>query len=223
MKEAFYLVHHDVDPALVTEFNAFHAKEHVPLVVKTAGFQSAQRYRHVQADGTPVEPPRFTTVYRASGLGVVRSYLEGGGVGAMRAHADAFVAGRRITTTREVLEENYSVDGSGKPVANAAELPSGRAAFVVRARVELDSVAAWSAWYDRDHMPAVAKHGFLRAGRYRVVEDGASPRFVIFYEAPSLQVVSEFRAGPGPAYGKEHESAFGAHVAVERVVLALAT
>lgn len=223
MKEAFYLVHHDVEPSLVAEWNAFHATDHVPRVVKSAGFHSAQRYRHLAADGTPADPPRFTTVYRAAGLGQIRAYLEGGEVGKMRAHHDAFVAGRRIHLTREIFEENYSVDGEGKPAADAASLPTGRAAFVVRARVDTEAVGPWSAWYDREHMPAVARTGFLRAGRYKVVEDAAGqPRFAMIYEAPSVEAVVAFRSGAGPAFGKEHEKAFGSHVTIDRLVWSLA-
>ena len=213
-KEALYLVHHaDLDPAMLADWMAFQAKEHVPLVVKHGGFLGATRFRHL-----PLDPPKFTSCYRAANLAVVRTYLEGGEVGKMRAHLDDWIAGRRVNVSREILEENYSVDGDGKPLARTPELSTGRAAFVVRVRVDPSYAGTWSVWYDRDHMPDVVRKGsFSRAGRWRIVDEAAGQaRFLIVYEAPSADTVAAFRAGPGPDFGKEHEQKFGAAVTVEQ-------
>ena len=221
-KEALYLVHAEIDASLVDEWSHWNLREHVPLVVKHAGFIGASRMRLVQASGEPVDPPRFTTVYRAAGLGVVRTYLEGGEVGKTRAHLDAWLAGRRARITREVLEENYSVGSDGKAIVRTPELPEARAAYVVRVRVDPELAPEWSVWYDGDHMPrAVEKGGFLRAGRWRVVDEAAGPlRFAMVYEAPQLAVVAAFRSGYGNELGVEHEAKFGDRVAVEREVWA---
>lgn len=218
-KEALYLVHAEIDPGILSEWNAFHAKEHVPLVVKHGEFLGATRFRHMGPGGQPSEPPRFTTAYRAPGLATVRAYLEGGEVGKMRAHHDAWLAGRRANLTRETLEENYSVDGEGEPLARAPE--HGPAAFVVRVRVDPSFAPSWSTWYDRDHLPAVVREGaFLRGGRWRVVDETAGLRFVIIYEANKSDTVAAFRSGPGPSFAAEHEAKFGAAVSVEREVWA---
>lgn len=218
-KEALYLIHAEVDPAVVGEWSAFHAGRHVPAVVQAAGFLGAQRYRHPDdANGLA----RFTTAYRAASLGIVRAYLEGGEVGKMRAHQESWLASKKAKATmrREVLEENYSVDSDGKPLVRDPAAAPGRAAFVVRVRVDPSNAGTWSTWYDRDHMPKVAvAGGFLRAGRWRLVEESAAaPRFLVIYEAPSSAVIAAFRQGPGPAFSKEHESRFGAAVAIEREV-----
>lgn len=223
-KESLYLVHADVDSAVVAAWSAFHATEHVPLVVKHASFLAATRWRHADASAVALEPPRFTTAYRAAALGVVRSYLEGGEVGKMRAHHEAWLAanvpGRKAALSREVLEENHSVDSDGKPLVRTPEMNPGRGAFVVRVRVEPSDAGAWSNWYDADHMPDVVRTGgFLRAGRWRVADEAAgATRFLVIYEAPSPEVVAAFRAGPGPRFGKEHEARFGGKVTVEREV-----
>ena len=219
-KEALYLVNVEVDGAWAEEWNAWQAREHVPLVVKQAGFAGAWRVRHVQPGGEPVAPPRFTNVFRAGGLGVVRAYLEGGEVGRMRAHHDAWLAGRNARIQREVLEENYSLGADGKPVVRGPDAPEARAAFVVRVRVDADATPEWSVWYDREHIPKVVERGqFLRATRYRVVDDAAGAgRFVVIYEAAALPVVAAFRAGPGPALSAEHEKAFGSRVTIDREI-----
>lgn len=220
-KEALYLVHAELEPAWCDEWNAWHSREHVPLVVESGGFAGASRVRHLKPDGAPVEPPRFTTVYRATGLGVVRAYLEGGEVGKMRAHHDAWLSAAKRTAklSREVLEENYSVGASGKPEPRGAGADV-RAAFVVRVRVEASAVAEWSVWYDGEHLPKVVQAGgFTRGGRWRVADDAAGAgRFAVIYEAGSAAVVAAFRAGPGPGFSKEHEAAFGKHVTLEREV-----
>ena len=216
-KEALYLVHAELDGAWAADWNVWHAREHVPLVVKQAGFLGASRMRHVKPNGDPLEPPRYTTVYRAPGLGRVREYLEGGEVGKMRAHHDAWLANRRARLSREVLEENHSVGSDGKQITRGPELNEGRAAFVVRVRLDPEIVPEWSTWYDRDHMPRVVeKGGFLRAGRWRIVEEGAGTRFAVIYEAPQIATVSAFRGGPGPAFAEEHEKKFGSRVTIER-------
>lgn len=223
-KEALYLVNVEVDAAWAEEWNAWQAREHVPLVVKHAGFAAAWRVRHVQPTGDPVLPPRFTNVYRASGLGVIRTYLEGGEVGRMRAHHDAWIGGRNARIQRDVLEENYAIGAGGKPFVRGADTADGRAAFVVRVRVDPDAAPEWSVWYDREHMPKVVERGqFLRGGRYRVVDDAAgAPRFVVIYEAAALPVVAAFRGGPGPALSAEHEAVFGSRITIDREIWASA-
>lgn len=216
-KQALYLVHADVDPAVLTDWNAFHAREHVPLVVKHAGFLGAVRYRH---EG---DTPKLTTAYRAEGLGKVREYLEGGEVGRMRAHHDEWVKARgaRVNVTRDILEENHSVDAEGKVLVRSAELVEPRACFVVRVRVDAEFVAPWANWYDRDHMPAVVREGaFLRAGRWRIVDDSGAQRFAVIYEAQSPEIVAAFRQGPGPSFSQEHAAKFGQAVSIEREVWA---
>jgi hypothetical protein len=219
-KEALYLVHAELESSYVDEWNVWHGREHVPLVVKTGGFIGASRMRHVLPGGELVDPPRFTTVYRAPGLGAVRTYLEGGDVGRMRAHHDAWLGDRKARLSREVLEENYSVGSDGKALVRTPELSEGRAAFVVRVRVDPELAPEWSVWYDGEHMPkAVAAGGFLRGGRWRIVDESVSAvRFAILYEASSLAVVASFRAGPGPSLSGEHEAKFGGRVVVEREV-----
>ena len=219
-KEALYLVHAELEGSYVDEWNAWHAREHVPLVVKKGGFVGAARMRHVMPDGELVDPPRFTTVYRASGLGAVRTYLEGGEVGKMRAHHDAWLTDRKARLSREVFEENYSVDSGSKALVRTPELTDGRAAFVVRVRVDAELAPEWSNWYDADHMPKVVQAGgFLRAGRWRLVDDASGAvRFAVIYEASSLAVVAAFRAGPGPGFAAEHEAKFAGRVAVDREV-----
>lgn len=213
-KEALYLVHAEVDPSFVDEWKAWHSREHVPLVVKSGGFIDASRLR--------LDATRFTTVYRAAGLGVVRTYLEGGEVGRMRAHHEAFLGERadKVRLSREILEENYSVGSDGKALVRTPELSEGRAAFVVRARVDPELVPEWSVWYDGDHMPsAVSAGGFLRGGRWRVVDESVSAvNFVVIYEASAVAVVSAFRGGPGPALAAEHAAKFGERVVIEREV-----
>lgn len=220
-KQALYLVHAEVDSAVVAEWDGFHAREHVPLVVKHAGFLGAVRYRH---EGT--EPPRFTTAYRAEGLRRVREYLEGGEVGKMRAHHDEWIRSHsaRVNLARETLEENHSVDSDGKVLVRTAELTEPRACFVVRVRVDAEFVAPWANWYDRDHMPSVVREGaFLRAGRWRLVDDSGASRFAVIYEAQSPEIVAAFRAGPGPSFAQEHAAKFGAAVALDREVWAAST
>jgi hypothetical protein len=212
-KEALYLIHTELDAAVVPEWSVFQAGEHAPAVVKAGGFLGAQRYRH------PGDAVRFTIAYRAANLAAVRAYLEGGEVGKMRALHEAWLAAHHATVrqVREVLEENWSVGADAKPLARDPSAAPGRAAFVVRVRVDPGNAGTWSNWYDREHMPkVVVAGGFLRAGRWRLVEEtAAAPRFVVIYEAPSSAVVSAFRSGKGPELSKEHESRFGAAVAIE--------
>ncbi len=219
-KQALYLVHSDVDPAIVDEWNVFHAREHVPLVVKQSGFLGAVRFRH---DGSP---SKFTTAYRAEGLGKVREYLEGGEVGRMRAHHEEWVKARgaRINLTREVLEENHSVDADGKVLVRTPDMVEPRACFVVRVRVDAEFAGPWANWYDREHMPAVVREGsFLRGGRWRLVDESGSPRFLVIYEAQSPEIVAAFRSGPGPSFAQEHAAKFGAAVGIDREVWAAST
>ena len=49
----------DVDPALDTQYNEWHAKEHVPERLTVPGILWAYRYGRSEADGTP----RYLTLY----------------------------------------------------------------------------------------------------------------------------------------------------------------
>src|SRR5205823_4590389 len=124
--EALYLVHAELDPAIVAEWSRFHAKEHVPRVVKAAGFLGAQRYQHVG----PVDPVHFTTVYRAANLAVVRGYLEGGEVGKMRAHHDAassaVVAAFRAGPGPALSSEHEKRFGASVTIERAQRASDGR-------------------------------------------------------------------------------------------------
>lgn len=221
-KLAMYLVHVEIDPAHERAWNEFHAAEHVPLVVKQGAFLGAVRYCVAPAqEGTS----RYVTAYRAPSLARVREYLEGGEVGRMRAHHEGWLERRpggpaRARISREVLEENHSVDAEGKILRYTPERSEGRAAFVVRARLDAETVPRWSTWYDGEHMPAVCRAGrFLRAGRWRVVDEAAGPmRFAMIYEAAGAAAIDEFRAGAGPRYAHEHQQRFGEAIHLEREV-----
>jgi len=216
-KEALYLVQHEIDRASAAEWAAFHSREHVPRVVAAAGFLGAQRFEVKAGAASPESRSRYRTVYRAASLAVVRGYLEGGEVGKMRALHDAWLEARKVraTISYETLEENYSVDEGGRPLARSPEMAGTvRAVLALRARLDPSAAPGWSTWYDRDQLPAVVRAGgFLRAGRWRVVDEAAGRiAFAVLYEAAGTTPVEGFLDGPGRRFAREEEGRFGESV-----------
>ncbi|HZO80659.1 MAG TPA: hypothetical protein VFB33_03110 [Candidatus Binataceae bacterium] len=156
----------DVAPEYEAEFNRWYDNEHIPQLVGIPGFLSGRRYQAV--DGKP----KYIAIYDLSDESVLKS--------------DAFREGRDNPTpwSRKIIPQfrNTQIGAFRQIFAHGAR-PGRDAEFVltVRLNTPADHEAEFNAWYNEDHVPALAAvPGVYCARRYVAVE--GDPKYLAIYE-----------------------------------------
>ena len=156
------------------EFNDWYDTEHLPERQLVAGFLSAQRWIGAE------NPRQSVATYDLDNLGVLRSpgYRAIGG-------ENLSPWSKRVTAKVERLlryEGEQILPGDAVAPANAGGL------LLVGMTPAADVEAAFNAWYDKEHVPALARvPGVLCARRFRT--GGGGPKYLALYHLASPGVV----------------------------------
>jgi hypothetical protein len=166
------------------EFNAWYDTEHVPERLRIKGFINAQRW--LGAD----DPKISIATYDLDTPDVLASPAYQAIAGANLSPWSKRVIGRVQRICR--FEAAQTVPGRLAAPANA----EGMLMFAMNVVPEAD--AEFNAWYNEEHLPALAAvPGCLCARRFRM--DGGTHKYVSFYHlnAPELQASPAWRKAAG--------------------------
>lgn len=157
----------DVAPEFEAEFNRWYDSEHVPQLLGVPGFLSGRRYQAV--DGKP----KYIAIYELADENVLKG--------------DAFREVRENPTSwsKKIIPQFRNTQVGGfRQIFSHGEPPAKDAEFVltVRLNTPAEHEAAFNAWYNEDHIPAlVGVPGVYCARRYQAV-DGGDPKYLAIYE-----------------------------------------
>jgi hypothetical protein len=156
------------------EFNDWYDTEHIPERQRVPGFLTLQRW--IGADN----PKQSVATYDLEGLDVLRG-------AAYRAIGGENLSpwSKRLTAKVQRLlryEGEQTLPGDATAPANAGGL------LLVGMIPGSDVETAFNTWYDKEHVPALAKvPGVLSARRFR--SSGNGPKYVALYHLTSPDVV----------------------------------
>jgi len=176
MAKGLLLAAFDFTNAHEDEFHDWYDLEHVPEREHISGFLACERW----IDAT--NPKRAVATYDLESVTVMQS-------AAYRAIAGANLSpwSRRVTGICERL-----IRFEGMQILPGDLVPAkGAGALLVNAmNVAPDWEREFNAWYDEEHVPALAAvPGFIAARRFRSTEaEGASQKYVALYHLSSPEV-----------------------------------
>jgi hypothetical protein len=158
------------------EFNDWYDTEHLPERQRVAGFLTAQRWIGVDDPGLSV------ATYDLENLAVLQSpgyrTIGGENLSPWSKRVTAKV-GRVLRYEGEQIlpgDAVAPVDAAGLLLVGMTPAPAVEAAF--------------NAWYDREHVPALAGvRGVLRARRFRTAASGAGPKYLALYHLTEPGIV----------------------------------
>jgi hypothetical protein len=167
MAKGLLLAAFDFSTAHADEFHDWYDLEHIPERQAVAGFGACERW--IGED----QPNLSVATYDLADIDVLKSdaYLA-------IAHANLSVWSKRVTAmcTRLLRFEGSQVGAGGAAPQGAGGLLFN--AMNVAPEVEAD----FNAWYDEEHLPALAAvPGTLAARRYRSQEPGGTHRYLAIY------------------------------------------
>jgi hypothetical protein len=173
------------------EFNDWYDTEHLPERQRVPGFLTGQRW--LGADN----PKQSVATYDLESLSVLQgaAYRAVGG-------ANLSPWSKRVTARVQRLlrfEGDQILPGDQTAPGNAGGL------LLVAMSPALAVETAFNAWYDNEHVPALANvPGVLSARRFRNVGDG--PKYIALYHlnAPAVVDGAEWKAASGSTPMPEH-------------------
>jgi len=173
------------------EFNDWYDTEHIPERQRVPGFLVCQRWMGVE------NTKQSVATYDLESLAVLKSpaYQAIGG-------ANLSPWSKRVTArTQRILrfEGDQILPGDQTAPQNAGGL------LLVGMTPALGVETAFNAWYDNEHVPALARvRGVLSARRYRTAD--SSPKYVALYHLASPDVVdsAEWKQASGSTPMPEH-------------------
>jgi hypothetical protein len=176
------------------EFNDWYDTEHVPERQRVPGFLTLQRW--IGAD----KPTLSVAIYDLDSVAV----LQGPGYRAIGG-ANLSPWSKRITAK---VERILRYEGE-QTLPGDATAPSGAGGLLLVGMTPAPAVeAAFNTWYDKEHVPALARvPGVLCARRFRTSGDG--PKYVALYHltAPGVIDTAEWKDASGstpmPAHVRE--------------------
>lgn len=166
----------DFSTAHADEFNDWYDLEHIPERRAVPGFGACERWI---ADG---EPTLSVATYDLDSVDVLRSKAY-----AAIAYGNLSVWSKRVTAMCKRL---LRFEGTQIAPGDAAA-PAGAGALLLNAmNVAAEAEADFNAWYDQEHLAALAAvPGTLAARRYRsTAADGGTHRYVAIYHLQSPEV-----------------------------------
>lgn len=166
----------DFSTAHADEFNDWYDLEHIPERRAVLGFGACERWI---ADG---EPTLSVATYDLDSVDVLRSKAY-----AAIAYGNLSVWSKRVTAMCKRL---LRFEGTQIAPGDAAA-PAGAGALLLNAmNVAPEAEADFNAWYDQEHLAALAAvPGTLAARRYRsTAADGGTHRYVAIYHLQSPDV-----------------------------------
>ena len=165
----------DFSTAHADEFNDWYDLEHIPERRAVPGFGACERWISEE------QPTLSVATYDLDSVDVLRS-------NAYRAiaYGNLSVWSKRVTA---MCKRVLRFEGTQITPGDAAP-PQGAAALLLNAmNVAPEAEADFNAWYDEEHLIALAAvPGTLAARRYRSTADGGSHRYVAIYHLASPDV-----------------------------------
>jgi hypothetical protein len=166
-----------MEPAAEDEedLNRWYAQEHLPDRMAISGFIRARRY--VSEEGEP----KYLALYDLDNAAVLHAegYLQ-------VVQAPTRWTQRVTGALRQFLRNEYELVQSIGESQDEDEAPY---LLAVRVEAEPRQDATLNAWYEQEHLPAIASvPGVIAARRYRATE--GSPRYLATYELSSPDVRS---------------------------------
>jgi hypothetical protein len=168
----------------VDEFNAWYDTEHVPERLGVKGFINAERWLGVD------DPKNSIATYDLESIDVLKSPAYTAIAGANLSPWSKRVTGKVKRICR--FEAVQTVPGRVAAPAGAQGL------LMYAMNVAPEAEAEYNAWYNEEHLPALAAiPGCLCARRFRM--DGGTHRYVTFYHlnAPELQASDAWKKAAG--------------------------
>jgi hypothetical protein len=175
----------------IGEFNDWYDTEHLPERQRVPGFLTAQRW--IGADN----PRQSVATYDLDSLAV----LQGPGYRAIGGE-NLSPWSKRVTAKVERLlryEGEQILPGDAVAPSNAGGL------LLVGMTPGSDVEAAFNPWYDKEHVPALAKvPGVLSARRFRT--SGSGPKYIALYHltAPGVVDTAEWKDASGSTPMPQH-------------------
>ena len=179
----------DIAPEVEGEFNHWYDTEHIPQLLSVPGFLAARRYQSV--DGQP----KYVTIYDLTDerVGASAGFLE------VREHPTPW--------TEKMLPHLRNLQrGFFRKIFACGDRPSRDAEHVltVRLNTPADHERDFNAWYNEDHLPALAGvSGVYCARRYAIVD--GDPRYLAVYEMNDPNVVKTPEWDVARRYGRTRE------------------
>ncbi len=163
----------DVAPEYEAEFNEWYDREHVPQLLTIPGILTGRRYQAVEGK------PKYIAIYEMTDENVWKS--------------DAFRQVRENPTdwSRKMIPQFRNTQrGIFQRIFSFGERPAKQAEFAltVRLNTPADHEQEFNAWYNEDHVPALASvPGVYCARRYVAVE--GDPKYLAIYEMKGAEIV----------------------------------
>ena len=184
MAKGLLLAAFDFSGAHADEFHDWYDLEHIPERQAVAGFGACERWIGTE------QPAISIATYDLDAIDVLRS-----GAYKSIAYGNLSVWSKRVTAMCKRL---LRFEGAQLTPGGAAA-PAGAGALLFNAmNVAAEAVADFNAWYDEEHLPALARvPGTLAARRYRSTEaNGGSHRYVAIYhlESPAVTQSAAWKA-----------------------------
>jgi hypothetical protein len=161
-----FVIWTDVAPEAEAEFNEWYNSEHLPQLLGVPGFLAGRRYQAVEG------APRYITIYDLGDADVYRSA--------------AFLKIRESSTpwTKKMIPQLRDLRRAAfRRIFSHGDRPAKDAEFVltVRLNTPADHERDFNAWYNEDHIPALASvKGVYCARRYEAIE--GDPKYLAVYE-----------------------------------------
>ena len=175
------------------EFNDWYDTEHIPERQRVPGFLTCQRWIGAE------NPKQSVATYDLESMSV----LQGPGYRAIGGE-NLSPWSKRVTARVQRLvrfEGDQILPGDKAAPDNAGGL------LLVGMTPALGVETAFNAWYDTEHVPALARvPGVLSACRFRTSAAGAGPKYVALYHLTSPAVVdsAEWKQASGSTPRPEH-------------------
>jgi hypothetical protein len=184
MAKGLLLAVFDFSGAHGDEFHDWYDLEHIPERRAVPGFRTCERWIGV------AQPAVSIATYDLDSINVLRSDAYTG-----IAYGNLSVWSKRVTGMCKRL---LRFEGT-QLTPGAAVVPEGAGGLLLNAmNVAPDKEADFNAWYDEEHLPALARvPGTLAARRYRSTETGGgSHRYVALYhlESPAVTQSAAWKA-----------------------------
>lgn len=174
MAKGLLLAAFDFSTAHADEFHDWYDLEHIPERRAIAGFGLCERWIGEE------QPTVAVATYDLATIDVLKSDAY-----AAISHANLSVWSKRVTAMcRRLLRYE------GSQVAGDRAAPEGAGGLLLNAmNVAAEAEADFNAWYDEEHLPALAAvPGTLAARRYRSQEPGGTHRYLAIYHLAAPDV-----------------------------------
>ena len=163
-----------VPPKHEDEFNAWYNTEHIQQITSIPGFINGRRYMALEG------VPKYLALYELHD----ETITAGGEFQSVMANPTPWSARMRGFYRDDRIRNTY------RRLCTTGEAPGEEAPFVyvVKTDIPKDIEADFNAWYEHEHVPALASvPGCLRARRFLAID--GQPKYMAVYELANPDVI----------------------------------